>query len=264
MLLDDIAATFDDVAIMTKIAVKKTSALMSDDLAVNAAVIKGVHADRELPIVKAIFWGSLLNKVYCITGVLLLTAFLPLALKIVLFIGALYLSYEGAHKILDKVLPSTDRRTKIKQATEKEKIRGAVRTDLILSIEIIVIAESSIQGPFFNQVITLIVVGLLASILIYGLVAILVKVDDLGLKIIENGYIKTGSALVRFMPKMMKGLGILGTIAMLLVGGGIITHLFHIPLFVPELLQNLIHGIVLGLAVALSFKLAAKLKLFPQ
>ena len=134
-LLDDIATTFDDVAVMTKVAMKKTSALMTDDLAVNAGGVTGVKASRELPIVKAIFIGSLLNKVYCITGVLALTAIYAPILNVILLIGGLYLSYEGAQKVHEKLFSGKNKGQKT-QATEKEKIFGAVRTDLILSIEI--------------------------------------------------------------------------------------------------------------------------------
>ena len=139
-LLDDIAATLDDVAVMTKVAIKKTSALMSDDLAVNAGVVTGANPDRELPIVKAIFVGSLLNKVYCILGVFILMAVYPPALKVILFIGGLYLCFEGAHKVIEKIFHKKKLDAKVNQTVpEKVKIKGAVRTDLVLSIEIMII-----------------------------------------------------------------------------------------------------------------------------
>lgn len=248
-LLDDIATTFDDVAVMSKLAMKKTSALMTDDLAVNSGVVTGVTPDRELPMVKAIFLGSLLNKVYCIVGVLVLLAVYPPILTGVLLLGGLYLSYEGAHKVVEKLFHKKDKHVQKKQFSEKEKVKGAIRTDLILSIEIIVIANSTIKGGLLMQTITLSVVGLLASVLIYGLVALLVKIDDLGLLLIEKGWEKFGGSLVAFMPYMMKGLGILGTTAMFLVGGGIIAHLAHLPHYMPEMLQNLLIGIAAGLVV---------------
>lgn len=246
-LIDDIASTLDDVAAMTKVAIGKTSALMSDDLAVNAAVVTGVNPDRELPIVKAIFLGSLLNKLYCIIGVLLFMAFYPPFLKVILFIGGLYLCYEGAHKVFEKLLPKKNTHSEVEFVfSEKEKIKGAVRTDLVLSIEILVIANESISGTFLEQVLSLSAVSIAASILIYGLVALLVKLDDLGLYFIKKEYKQLGLSMVNSMPFIMKGLGILGTLAMFLVGGGIIVHTFHIPLIVAEIIQNLAIGFVTG------------------
>jgi len=244
-LIDDVATTLDDVAAMTGTAMKKTSALMSDDLAVNAGVIDGVNPDRELPMVKAIFIGSLYNKIACITGALLLLAVYPPLLTLILLLGALYLSYEGAHKILEKVLGHNH--GKEKKLSEKEKIKNAIKTDFILSIEIIVIAKSALTGSFLQQTVALSLVGLAASVIIYGLVAALVKIDDLGLLLIKKGYEKVGSKLVYSMPYMMKGLGIVGTLAMLLVGGGIFNHQFHFPHLAPEIIQNLVLGLLIGL-----------------
>ena len=150
-LLDDVATTLDDVAVMSKIAMKKTGALMSDDLAVNADVVHGVSPDRELPVVKAIFLGSLLNKVYGITGVLVIMAIYPPILVGILLIGGLYLSFEGAHKIIEKFFHHAKHEEGAeKSVTEKQRIKGAIRTDLILSIEIIVIAKSSVTGPYIK------------------------------------------------------------------------------------------------------------------
>ena len=262
-LLDDVATTFDDVAVMTKVAMKKTSALMSDDLAVNAGVVHGVSPDRELPMVKAIFIGSLWNKLYCIVGVLVLMAVYEPILKVILLIGGLYLCYEGGHKVIEKLFPKKTGQGQQVQIDEKTKVKGAVRTDLILSIEIIVIAKSATTGTFMQQVLSLTIVGLLASILIYGLVALLVKIDDFGLKLVQGGQEKIGMALVRSMPYMMKGLGILGTTAMFLVGGGIINHTWHLPYIAPELLQNLILGVIAGFIVCGIFNVASKFKKKP-
>ena len=259
-LLDDIATTFDDVAVMTKVAMKKTSALMSDDLAVNAGVVHGVTPDRELPMVKAIFIGSLYNKVYCIVGVLALMAVYPPILKVILLLGGLYLSFEGAHKVFEKLFHASESQNEGKAPlTEQDRVKGAIRTDLILSIEIIVIAKDAIEGSFLTQTLILILVGLGASIIIYGLVAFLVKIDDFGLYLIDKGSPKIGISLVSAMPYIMKGLGILGTTAMFLVGGGIIVHTFHIPLWIPELLQNLGFGVVAGALCLLPFELYKKL-----
>lgn len=269
-LLDDIATTLDDVAVMTKVAVKKTSALMSDDLAVNAGVVHGVNPDRELPIVKSIFIGSLFNKVYCILGTLIIMATIPVALKAILFIGGLYLSYEGAHKVFEKISKKknvSDKKNNVSNnVSEDKKIKGAIRTDLILSIEIIVIAKNNLSGPFLNQVLVLILIGLIASVVIYGMVALLVKIDDLGLFLIKKNFKKIGLILVQSMPYIMKGLGIIGTIAMFLVGGEIISHTFHFKYFVPQIIQNIATGcisgaIVLGLIGVFNL---LKLKFLPQ
>ncbi len=263
-LLDDIATTLDDVAAMTKIAMGKTSALMSDDLAVNAAVVQGVNPDRELPMVKAIFIGSLFNKVYAIAGLFLLQALYPPLIKFVLLMGGLYLAYEGAHKIVEKLQsflkknnkenPTVDKTKEgglAPHQNEEKKVKGAIQTDLILSIEIIVIAQSAIEGHWSRQLLTLSIVGLGASLLIYGLVALLVKIDDLGLLLLKKGHKKSGLSLIKSMPITMKILGIAGTTAMLLVAGGIFQHTFHWPLLfqIPlgEHLQNLIIGLSIGL-----------------
>ncbi len=256
-LLDDIAATLDDVAVMTKSAIHKTSALMSDDLAVNAGAVQGVKPNRELPIVKAIFWGSLINKVYCIVGILVLLLVYPPLITWILVLGGLYLSYEGVHKIIEKLFPKKGgAQLKASDVPEKEKIKGAVRTDLILSIEIIVIAQGTVADKdLLTQILVLTIVGIAASILIYGLVALIVKIDDLGLYLIKKGFKRIGSAFVSSMPYIMKGLGIVGTLAMLLVGGGILAHTFHVHYYLNEHLQNLIIGFIAGLVVVGIFQL---------
>ena len=258
-LFDDIASTLDDVAVMTKVAIEKTSVLMSDDLAVNAGVVTGTAADRELPIVKAIFYGSLLNKVYCIFGVFILMAVYPPILKIILFLGGLFLSFEGVHKVLDKLFHAKKDNVKTKNIPEKQKIAGAVRTDLILSIEIILIAKQSISGSLLLQISTLSLVGVAASIIIYGLVALLVKIDDFGLYLIKKGRKKIGLNLVKSMPFIMKSLTVVGTIAMLLVGGGIIDHTFHFKHIMPELLQQLLLALLAGSIIVGAIKLFGKL-----
>lgn len=253
-LLDDIASTLDDIALMSKVAMKKTSALMTDDLAVNAGVLQGAKSHREIPIVFKIFLGSLVNKVIAIGIILLLLKFYPPLVDVLLFSGGLYLSYEGVHKLLEKFFsPQKEKALGIKKTfNEKEKIFGAIKTDLILSFEIIVIANSTLlQTPFFQRSLTLMSVGLGASLIIYGLVAIIVKIDDFGLWLMDRNYNSVGLRLVEYMPYVMKGLGIVGTAAMLLVGGGIINHLFHVghllPSFIPEFILNGILGLLTGL-----------------
>lgn len=245
-LLDDISATLDDVAVMTKVAIKKTSALMSDDLAVNADVVVGVSAARELPIVKSIFFGALLNKVYCILGVLLIMTVYEPILTVILLGGGIFLSYEGAHKAYEKIFLLKSKENPQQSKNEKSRINGAIRTDLILSIEIIVIAKNSLSGPMLNQVLSLIAVGLAASIIIYGLVAAIVKIDDFGVFLIKKGYEKIGLGFVNSMPFIMKSLGIIGTTAMFLVGGGIVMHIFHLPMYAPELVQSFVIGLFVG------------------
>lgn len=260
-LLDDIATTLDDVAVMSKIALKKTSAIMSDDLAVNAGVVTGANPDRELPIVKSIFFGSLLNKIYAIAGVLVLMAIYPPALKGILLVGGLYLCFEGAHKIYEKLFHKNhDSKVERKELSESDKIKGAIRTDLVLSIEIIVIANEAVTGGLLNQALVLSAVGLAASIIIYGLVALLVKIDDLGLILIKKNYKKVGLIMVQSMPYTMKGLGIIGTLAMLLVGGGIISHTFHLANYLPELIQNMLLGLLAGALLVVPFELYQKQK----
>lgn len=258
-LLDDIATTLDDISVMTKIAMKKTGALMTDDLAVNAGVLQGAKPTRELSLVLKIFLGSLVNKVIAISVVLFILNTYPPLINALLLCGGLYLAYEGVHKILEKALHKKKAvqkniKEKIIKAPvfdEKKRVWGAIKTDLILSLEIIVIANSSIKADMMNRSLTLCVVGLAASLIIYGLVALILQIDDFGLWLVKKQYEKVGTALVRFMPYLMKGLGMAGTVAMLLVGGGIVTHLFHLPLYLPEVLQNALVGWFAGLAVVI-------------
>lgn len=253
-LLDDIATTFDDVAVMTKVALKKTSAIMTDDLAVNSNVVHGVKAQQELFVVWKIFLGSLLNKIYSIASVVLLMYFWPFGLKILLTLGGLYLCFEGGHKVCEKITKIIHQKKKVsdhpmKMSSLDQKIKGAIRTDLVLSIEIIVIAQSTLEGPFFEQLLSLCVIGILASIIIYGLVALLVKIDDLGLFLTQKNFKRTGLLLVQTMPYVMRALSFIGTAAMFLVGGGIFHHVFHVDYLINEHLQNFVLGFFLGLFV---------------
>lgn len=250
-LLDDIASTLDDISVMTKVAMRKTSALMTDDLAVNAGVLEGAGPTREMPLVWKIFVGSLVNKVIAISLVLLIMKVYPPLISLFLAIGGLYLGYEGAHKILEKLSSKKKQKGKLVRKTfdEKKKVWGAIKTDLILSLEIIVIANSSIETSFYIRSFTLIAVGLGASLIIYGLVAFILKIDDFGLWLISKGHEKVGLGLVKSMPIFMKVLGMVGTVAMLLVAGGIVVHLFHLPYYLPEIIQNLFLGSTTGLIV---------------
>jgi predicted DNA repair protein MutK len=245
-LLDDVAAVMDDVGLMTKIAIKKTSGVMSDDLAVNANQVDGVEPSRELPIVWSIFKGSLLNKVIALTLILSIDYFYSPLNTVILICGGLFLSYEGMHKVVDYFLKKKSEDSQ-KEFSEKQRIKGAIRTDFVLSVEIIVLAKSFISGERLETFLTLCIVALLASVIIYGLVAIIVKIDDFGSYLALKGYKKIGLSLLNSMPIFMKCLSVVGTIAMFLVAGGIFTHSFHIKLLPLEAAQNLIFGIISGL-----------------
>jgi hypothetical protein len=239
-LLDDIATVLDDVSVMTKVAAKKTAGLVGDDLAVNAEQVTGFAAERELPVIWAVAKGATINKVVLIPAALLLSAFLPWLLKPLLMLGGTYLAYEGVHKIYHKLFHKKEdeqEKEELKKAFrdeevdmvefEKKKINGAIRTDFILSAEIIVLALGAVKtAELAVQLGVLTAIGFGVVVVVYGLVAGIVKIDDLGLKLREKGgAMETiGDALVAGSPKFMKGLGIVGTVAMLLVGGGIYAH----------------------------------------
>ncbi|RFF31748.1 DUF808 domain-containing protein [Wenzhouxiangella sediminis] len=239
-LLDDIATLLDDVSVMTKVAAKKTATLVADDLAVNADQVTGISAKRELGVIWAVAKGAALNKVILIPAALLISAFIPWAIVPLLMLGGSFLCYEGAHKVHEKLFHrESDKREKeeLKRAFrdpkvdlvafEKKKIKGAIRTDFILSAEIIVIALGAVATATLGvQLGVLIAIGALVVVAVYGLVAGIVKIDDLGVKLSEHGGTvgRFGEWLIDASPLVMKGLGIVGTIAMFLVGGGIFSH----------------------------------------
>ncbi|WNG58783.1 DUF808 domain-containing protein [Archangium gephyra] len=240
-LLDDIATILDDVSVMTKVAAKKTAGVLGDDLALNAEQVAGVNADRELPVVWAVAKGSLVNKTILVPSALAISAFIPWAVTPLLMLGGLYLCYEGveklAHKFLHSEAEDEAHHAELTQALadpkvdlvalEKEKIKGAVRTDFILSAEIIVISLGVMaSAPFMTQVIALVGVALLMTVGVYGLVAGIVKLDDAGLFLSRRtGFQRSlGVGLLKGAPYLMKGLSVAGTAAMFLVGGGIISH----------------------------------------
>ena len=228
-LLDDVASILDDVAAMTKVATKKTAGVLGDDLALNANQLTGIQASRELPIIWAVSKGSLLNKAIIVPAAFLLSAFLPAAVPLVLMIGGAYLCYEGVEKILHRLLhhgeehaaETADNRDPAQ--VEQEKIRAAIRTDFILSLEIIVIALASFVGqPLPTQILGLIAVALILTAAVYGVVALIVKMDDLGLywAARQNRLLQmAGRALLWFAPKLLKALSVAGTAAMFIVGG---------------------------------------------
>ena len=239
-LIDDIATILDDVALMTKVAAKKTAGVLGDDLALNAQQVVGVQADREIPVVLAVAKGSAINKLILVPSALLISFFLPWLITPLLMLGGLFLCFEGAEKLVHKYLhadEADDHAARVEAladanvdmvAFEKDKIKGAVRTDFILSAEIIVIALGSAAGAtLLNQTLVLVIISVAMTIGVYGLVAGIVKIDDLGLHLLKktsNAAQTTGRILLSAAPKLMKFLSVAGTIAMFLVGGGILVH----------------------------------------
>lgn len=239
-LLDDIATILDDVSAMTKVAAKKTAGLVGDDLAVNAEKVTGFVAERELPVVWGVAKGAMINKIFLIPLALLMSAYVPWMVTVLLMLGGAYLAYEGVHKIHHKLFHSGEdakQKDELRQAFrdgdidmaefEEQKINGAIRTDVILSAEIIVLALKTVSAePLAVQLGVLTAIGYGMVLVVYGSVAVIVKVDDFGLQLQQQeGFVQTiGDALVHGSPKFMRGLGFVGTVAMLLVGGGIYAH----------------------------------------
>ncbi len=242
VLIDDIATLLDDVAVMSKVAAKKTAGVLGDDLALNAQQVTGIQADRELPVVWAVAKGSLLNKLILVPLALAISALAPWAITPLLMAGGLFLCFEGAEKLLHSVSGAAHERQAHHQALtqavadpavdmvafERAKIKGAIRTDFILSAEIVaitlgIVAESSLT----QQLAVLSIVAVAITIGVYGLVAAIVKMDDAGLALSQRphaGVQAMGRALLAAAPRLMKALSVLGTLAMFLVGGGILMH----------------------------------------
>jgi hypothetical protein len=264
LLLDDIASTLDDVATMTKIATRKTAGVLGDDLALNAEQVSGVRAERELPVVWAVAKGSMLNKLILVPAALAISALAPWLIGPLLMLGGAYLCFEGFEKLAHKYLPGEKNgahRSKVMEALadptidlvaiEKNKIKGAVRTDFVLSAEIIVIALGVVGGlALSTQVAVLVSIAVMMTIGVYGLVAGIVKLDDLGLWLcrranaIAHG---VGGAILWAVPWLMRSLSVIGTAAMFLVGGGILSH--GLP-WVHHLIESLTSGFT-GFAGAL-------------
>ena len=277
-LIDDIATLLDDVSAMTgvaarktAVAAKKTAGVLGDDLALNAQQVSGVSADRELPVVWAVFKGSAVNKAILVPCALLLSAFLPWLITPLLMLGGAFLCYEGFEKVAHKLLHTAaedeadhDQRLEAVMDEEvdmvefeRQRIKGAIRTDAILSAEIIVIALGTVQdSPMAEQIAVLTAIAILMTIGVYGLVAAIVKLDDAGVHLLEQpGRAKQaiGGFILRLAPRLMKALAVLGTAAMFLVGGGILVH--GLPPIADLLhhLEELVHGGVLGVLVAMVF-----------
>ncbi|QZK90231.1 DUF808 domain-containing protein [Flavobacterium sp. CHNK8] len=282
VLLDDIAAIMDDVAVMSKVAAKKTAGILGDDLAVNAEKASGFISSRELPVLWAIAKGSLLNKIIILPIAFLLSHYLPIAVIVILVLGGIYLAYEGAEKIYEYFFPHEHKHEDITAqpmteeeilSLEKEKIKSAIVTDFILSVEIVIIALGTvIEKPISSQIVVVSLIALVATIGVYGIVGLIVRMDEAGLKLIsmsknENSIgTKIGTVLVKALPMVIKSLSVIGTIALLLVAGGIFMH--QIPFLhgilpqIPSIITEFVVALIIGL-ITLGFVMLFK-KLFAK
>jgi len=291
-LLDDIATLLDDISVMGKLAAKKTAGVLGDDLSLNAQQVTGVRANRELPVVWSVAKGSLLNKVILVPLALLISAFIPWAITPLLMIGGAFLCFEGVEKVLhtfesrkEKESPAA-RQQRLEalaaadpKAFERDKVKGAVRTDFILSAEIVAITLGIVaDAPLLNQVLVLSGIAVLVTIGVYGLVGIIVKLDDMGYWLAEKRATLAqwlGKALLFIAPWLMKSLSVIGTLAMFLVGGGIVVHgiapLHHAILHFAEAqgavmaailptLLNLVLGFIIGAVVVALVKGIGKMR----
>ena len=266
----------DDVASASKIATRKTAGILGDDLAVNAEKATGFLSSRELPVLWAITKGSLINKLIIVPAALLLTAFSPVAIKVVLIAGAFYLAYEAADKIVDYLFHRSKTGQQVIEQprennsdAEKVKIKSAITTDFILSVEIAIIALGSVlEESLLIQILTVSIVALLATAGVYGIVALIVRMDDVGYRLIKHsndrGVLSTlGHLLVKSLPFVIKLLGIVGTIALLLVSGGIFEHniasLHHSLPGLPLIVKEFSFGLGAGLIAVIMVKVAKKI-----
>ena len=255
-LLDDIATLLDDISGMGKLAAKKTAGVLGDDLSLNAQQVTGVRANRELPVVWGVAKGSLINKVILVPLALLISAFIPWAITPLLMLGGAFLCFEGVEKVLHSLQARKHkedpqvRRQRLEalasqdpMAFERDKVKGAIRTDFILSAEIVAITLGIVaEAPLLNQILILSGIALLVTVGVYGLVGIIVKLDDMGYWLVEKTSSLaqwSGKALLAIAPRLMKVLSIVGTLAMFLVGGGIVVHGIT-PLH--HAIENLAHG----------------------
>jgi uncharacterized protein len=264
-ILDDITALMDDVAVTAKVATRKTAGILGDDLAVNAEKATGFLSSRELPVLWAITKGSFLNKLIIVPIALLLNVFFPIAIKISLVLGGFYLAYEGVEKIIEYLFHRShavhEEAVEVQQTAidaERIKVKSAITTDFILSVEIVIIALGSVlDKSLLIQIISVSVVAVLATVGVYGIVAVIVRMDDAGYKLIkhsgEKGFLSVvGRLLVKSLPVIIRILSVVGTFALILVSGGIfvhnieyIHHLFpQMPSFIKELAIGLLAGLV--------------------
>ncbi|GGE98160.1 hypothetical protein SAMN05443634_105111 [Chishuiella changwenlii] len=289
-ILDDIAALMDDVAVTSKIATQKTAGILGDDLAVNAEKATGFLSSRELPVLMKIMKGSFINKLIIVPFVFLLEWLYSPAITIVLIFGGFYLAYEGVEKIIEflfhrpkkghEVIKEKEVNVSEKpEVAEKEKVKSAIITDFILSVEIVIIALAAAKtgyatlkseyDPFLVEIVTVSIVSIIATIGVYGIVALIVRMDDAGFKLIkasnDKGFLsKLGHFLVKALPSVIKILSVVGTIALLLVSGGIFVHNIayihhHLPTTIPSFISEALIGLIAGLLVVLIVTIFKKL-----
>lgn len=287
-ILDDIAALMDDVAVTAKVATTKTAGILGDDLAVNAEKATGFLSSREVPVLLAIMKGSFINKLIIVPIVFFLQWLYPPATNIVLILGGFYLAYEGVEKIIEflfhrdkkghEVIKEADEVEEVGEDTEKEKVRSAITTDFILSLEIVIIALASAKegyealksqfDPLLVEIATVSIVSIIATVGVYGIVALIVRMDDAGFKLIRKSNGKgffnfLGETLVKALPIVIKVLGIVGTIALILVAGGIFAHNIdwlhhHFLPTLPTMAREALLGIIGGLIMIPIFGAAKK------
>ena len=276
-VLDDIAFLMDDVVVASKIATKKTAGILGDDLAVNAEKATGFVSSRELPVLWAITKGSFINKLIIVPLVFLLNIIFPVAIKIALIVGGLYLAYEGVEKIVHWIFHrsehehehTADGHIEDTQDAEKAKIKSAVKTDFILSVEIVIIALGSVlEKSLTTQILTVSAVSLIATVGVYGIVALIVRMDDVGYSLLKKSDGKgvlanVGNILVNLLPVIIRLLSIVGTIALILVAGGIFEHnidfLHHLFPSIPTIIKEIVFGITGGLIVILAVTVIKKI-----
>ena len=275
-LLDDIAALMDDVVVMTKVSTKKTAGILGDDLAVNAEKATGFVSSRELPVLWAITKGSALNKIIILPVAFLLSAFVPWAITLALILGGIYLAFEGVEKIYEFFIPHKEVKVKPEidldlpkeelLLLEKKKIKSAIFTDFILSVEIVIIALGTVlDKSLMFQIIIVSIVCIIATVGVYGIVALLVRMDDFGYRLIKisngNSFVKfTGNFLVRALPIIIRSLAVIGTIALILVAGGIFVHnieyVHHLveDIKIPSIIIEFAIGLLVGFLALVLFK----------
>ena len=275
-ILDDIAALMDDVAVTAKVATTKTAGILGDDLAVNAEKATGFLSSRELPVLWSITKGSLVNKIIIVPIALLLNAFFPIAIKFVLILGGFYLAYEGVEKIVEYLFHRQKTGKEVVEEkeedgadAEKTKVKSAITTDFILSVEIVIIALGTVLDKSLTiQILTVSIVALLATIGVYGIVALIVRMDDAGYKLIKSTndkgfFAKLGHLLVKSLPLIIRFLSVVGTFALILVSGGIFVHnidyLHHLFPQITPIIKEAAFGLVAGLIVVAIVTLVKKI-----
>lgn len=274
-LFDDVALLLDDIAVMSKVATKKAAGILADDLAVNAQKASGFASSREIPVLWAITKGSFLNKLIILPFLFLLSAFASWLIVPILLIGGIYLAYEGAEKIYEYFVPHEEKKDTIELTASREeileyeqgKIKSAIVTDFILSIEIVIIAlETVLEKPLVVQIAVVSFIAVLATIGVYGIVALIVRMDDFGYRLlqVDDGNSKIsrsiGEVLINALPKVIRFLTVIGTLAMILVAGGIYLHNIHhieqLFSFMPSMPAGFLVGIVIGFMALVSVKLS--------